>query len=429
MYSVPQSYIDDITVVTDVDGEDTGVVRFNVEVSGSPAAARVLLIDEDGQTVDQADGLQGSFTVPSAHLWQPGAAYLYQLQAELLSEDGSVGDVYQLPVGIRSVSVQGNKFLINNKPFYFTGFGKHEDTPVRGKGFDWSFVVHDYELMKWIGANSFRTSHYPYAEEIVSYADRHGFVIIDETAGVGLNLGVSAGGQSGNPPKTWSGEGSLNNETQAALMSNVRELIARDKNHPSVVMWSLINEPAAEEEGAREFFKPVVDLARELDPTRPLCYASILTTTVESDLIVDLFDVVALNRYFAWYVFVGDLAEAELALRADLRSWQDKVGKPIIMTEYGADTQSGLHTVLGVPWSEEFQSSFLEMYHRVFDEIDAMAGEHVWNFADFQTTSGITRVDGNKKGVFTRDRRPKTAAHTLRTRWTARDSMGWAIEG
>ena len=91
--------------------------------------------------------------------------------------------------------------------------------------------------------------------------------------------------------------------------------------------------------------------------------------------------------------------------------------KPIIFTEYGADTFPGLHDVVPAPWSEEYQSDLLAMFHRVFDRFDAVVGEHVWNFADFATAPGVMRVDGNKKGVFTRERRPKAAAHTLRRRW------------
>jgi beta-glucuronidase len=70
-----------------------------------------------------------------------------------------------------------------------------------------------------------------------------------------------------------------------------------------------------------------------------------------------------------------------------------------------------------VPWTEDYQVAVLEMSHRVFDRVDAVVGEHVWNFADFATSLGVTRVDGNKKGVFTRDRRPKAAARALRRRW------------
>ena len=70
----------------------------------------------------------------------------------------------------------------------------------------------------------------------------------------------------------------------------------------------------------------------------------------------------------------------------------------------------GLHALPAVPWSEEYQVAYLDMNHRVFDRIDAVVGEHVWNFADFTTISGTARVGGNKKGAFTRDRQPKAAA-------------------
>jgi beta-glucuronidase len=134
-------------------------------------------------------------------------------------------------------------------------------------------------------------------------------------------------------------------------------------------------------------------------------------------VLTDLFDVVMLNRYFGWYSTSGDLATAELALAAEIAAWVDKHDKPIIFTEYGADTYPGLHDVVPYPWSEEYQADFLTMYHRVFDRFDAVVGEQIWNFADFATAPGIIRVDGNKKGVFTRERRPKAAAHMLRRRW------------
>ena len=82
---------------------------------------------------------------------------------------------------------------------------------------------------------------------------------------------------------------------------------------------------------------------------------------------------------------------------------------------------AGLHSLHQTPWSEEYQVAYLEMNHRVFDKVPAVVGEHVWNFADFQTSDGVFRADGNKKGAFTRDRQPKLAAHHLRRRW---NSMG-----
>lgn len=81
------------------------------------------------------------------------------------------------------------------------------------------------------------------------------------------------------------------------------------------------------------------------------------------------------------------------------------------------DTYPGLHDVLPKPWTEEYQVELLEISHRLFDRVEAVVGERVWNFADFATGPGIMRDGGNKKGVFTRDRNPKAAAHVLRRRW------------
>lgn len=422
LYCVPQVYIQDVTVVTDISNTSptTGIVDYQVIASTTQSEAqfRLSLIDEEGNLVAQSSGSQNRLLVESAHLWQPGAAYLYQLQVELLGTDGDskVIDTYTVSTGIRSVKISGMQFLLNGKPFYFTGFGKHEDSAIRGKGYDPAYMVHDFELMKWLGANSFRTSHYPYAEEVLDYADRHGIVVIDETAAVGLNLAIVAGIHGTKAPPTFSPE-TINDKTQEAHKKALQELLARDKNHPCVVMWMIANEPASGESGAIEYFEPLVKLTRQLDPSRPICFANMAFNPVHRDLVSDMFDVLCLNRYFGWYKHTGELDMAEEALHEELSAWQDKYGKPIIITEYGADSLAGLHAVMDVPWSEEYQARMLEMCHRVHDRVEAVAGEHVWNFADFQTTSQIFRVDGNKKGIFTRDRRPKAAARVLRERW------------
>lgn len=415
LYSIPQRHITDVTIVTDVE-DTTGLIHYNVQVNdNSTGQVNVSIVDEDGVVVSNSTGTQGTAEIASVQLWQPGAAYLYQVEVSIVGSDDKVLDTYSVAAGVRTVEVKGKEFLINGKPFYFTGFGAHEDSEIRGKGHDQAYMVHDFQLRDWMGANSFRTSHYPYAEEVMDFADRNGIVVIDETPAVGLNIALQ-GGVVGESVSTWDPESGM--KTSAAHRQAIHELISRDKNHASVVLWVIANEPAAHEEGAREYFEPLAKLARELDPTRPIAFANEGSGTPEKDLIADLFDVTCINRYFGWYSFTGDLEAAEIALEEELREWQDKYDRPIIMTEYGADTISGLHSVSAVPFSEEFQVDMLEMYHRVFDRIEAMAGEHVWNFADFQTSIGIRRVDGNKKGVFTRDRKPKAAAHSLKKRWT-----------
>jgi beta-glucuronidase len=90
---------------------------------------------------------------------------------------------------------------------------------------------------------------------------------------------------------------------------------------------------------------------------------------------------------------------------------------PVVLNEYGTETDSHMHKLPSVMWSQEYQQEMLAMNHRVFDSYDFVKGEQIWNFADFQTTEGIMRVDGNKKGIFTRQRQPKSAAFDLKQRW------------
>jgi beta-glucuronidase len=416
LYTTPRSHIDDITVVTRLEGV-TGTVSYHVETAGREfGEVRVALRDAEGAEVARGAGKSGDLTVDGVHPWRPGEGYLYELTVELSGDADAPIDVYELPVGIRTVRVDGTRFLLNDKSFYFTGFGKHEDSPVRGKGHDNAFMVHDFALMEWLGANSFRTSHYPYAEEVLEYADRHGIVVIDETPAVGINSGLAAGAFGAEPFTTFSPE-TVGPATQEAHRQAIRELVARDKNHPCVVLWVITNEPESVTPEARAYFEPLAAEARRLDPSRPIGFANVMGSTPDVDVLTDLFDVVLLNRYYGWYAHAGDLAAAERALDEEVRAWTEAHEKPIIFTEYGADTFAGLHSVTPTPWTEEYQVEVLAMCHRVFDRHDAVVGEQIWNFADFATAPGVLRADGNKKGVFTRERRPKAVAHMLRRRW------------
>lgn len=413
LYSTPRSFVEDITVVTGVsDDLCQGTLRWQVIAKGD---VRVELRDSQQQLVADGEGAEGELTLSSPHLWQPGEGYLYELR--VISEDNGEFDEYPLRVGIRSVTVKGEQFLINHKPFYFTGFGRHEDADLRGKGFDNVLMVHDHALMDWIGANSYRTSHYPYAEEMLDWADEHGIVVINETPAVGINISLGIGFGDCEKPQSLYSDEAVNDDTQRAHLQAIQELIARDKNHPSVVMWSIANEPDTRPEGAREYFEPLAKATRELDPTRPITCVNVMFCDAESDTISDLFDVVCLNRYYGWYLQSGDLEKAEKVLEKELLAWQEKLHRPIIMTEYGVDTLAGLHSMYTEMWSEEYQCAWLDMYHRVFDRVSAVVGEQVWNFADFATSQGILRVGGNRKGIFTRDRKPKSAAFMLQKRW------------
>jgi len=420
LYTTPTTYIRDITVTTEVEGTNARV-GYTIETEGE-AEIQVFLHDESGERVAGGSGASGQLTIDNVQLWQPLHAYLYTCVVELW-KDGQLLDTYEQPFGVRTVEVKDGKFLINGKPFYFKGFGRHEDSHIHGRGFDEALNVKDFNLLKWVGANSFRTSHYPYSEELMRLADREGFVVLDEVPAVGLhlNFGALLGGGT-RTHKTWEELGTKEHHAQV-----IRELVARDKNHPSVVMWSIANEPASEEEGAYEYFQPLVQLARDLDPqNRPVTIVIHMLATPETNTVSDLVDVLALNRYYGWYIQGGQLEVAKARLRAELTGWNRvQQGKPMLFTEYGADTIAGLHDTTPVMFTEEYQVACLQANHEVIDEFPTFIGEQVWNFADFQTSQGIIRVQGNKKGVFTRDREPKMAAHYLRERWKAIPDFGY----
>lgn len=421
IYTTPHDYVEDIVITYNVNNT-SAEVSTAVQTIGDFDQINVSLLDEEGKEVAKAEGAEAVLTIENVHLWEPMNAYHYTARIEGY-KGGDLIDVYEEPFGIRTVAVGENQFLINGKPFYFKGFGKHEDVYINGRGINEAANVMDLNLTKWIGANSFRTAHYPYSEEMMRLADKEGIVVIDETPAVGLfssfDFLLSGSGESRN---TWELM-----DTTAAHEQVLRELVARDKNLACVVLWSIANEPALHEEGAREYFEPLIKLTKELDPqNRPVTIVNIQMSTPDKDLVADLLDVICLNRYYGWYFYTGDLKAGEKGLREELDLWKETYpGKPVMFTEYGADTVPGYHAIDDIPFTEEYQVRYYEMYHKVFDDYEHVIGEQLWNFADFETKVGINRVQGNKKGIFTRAREPKMIAHVLRKRWTSMPDFGY----
>ncbi|CAM4186157.1 beta-glucuronidase [Streptococcus penaeicida] len=411
----PKNHISDIVITSQLsDDLSSADLHIAVETSQAVDSYRFTIMDDDGKILAESES--SDIHLNQIRLWEVLDAYLYTARIETY-KNGQLLDVYEEPFGLRKIAVQNGQFLINNKPVYFKGFGKHEDTFINGRGLNEAANLMDLNLMKEMGANSFRTSHYPYSEEMMRLADRMGILVIDEIPAVGLFQNFTASlDLDGKDNGTWQ-----KMETKEAHQLAIQELVARDKNHPSVVMWVVANEPASHEQGAHEYFEPLVKLYKDLDPQkRPVTLVNILMATPDKDLAMDLVDVICLNRYYGWYVDHGDLKKAAKGLRQELLQWQEKFPeKPIVMTEYGADTLPGLHSSWDIPYTEEFQSAFYEMTHGVFDEIPNLIGEQVWNFADFETNLMILRVQGNHKGLFSRNRQPKQVVKDFRKRWQA----------
>ncbi|XP_070573100.1 beta-glucuronidase-like isoform X2 [Ptychodera flava] len=404
LYTTPRVYIDDITVISDISAS-TGLVNYNIkvggDVDGNDVICQVDLLDKDGKTVSSKKGLQDQLSVSKAHFWWPytmsnDSAYLYTLKVSISS--GGSSDLYRLPVGIRTVKTTNTQILINDKPFYCHGVAKHEDSDFRGKGVDLPLIAKDFNLLKWLGANCFRTSHYPYADEIMDMADRHGIVVIDECPGVGITHLEN-----------------FSNKSLTHHLEVMEELVRRDKNRPSVIMWSVANEPASEFPQARHYFKSVISHTRSVDPSsRPVTF--VCDHGYDSDIATEFCDVICLNSYYGWYSDTGHTEVIQLQLEYNLRQWFKKRNKPIIQTEYGAGSIAGIHLNPDMAFSEDYQVEVLQEHFKIFDKLrkEFLVGEMVWNFADFMTAQGTNRVVGNRKGVFTRQRQPKMAAYILR---------------
>ncbi len=416
----PSNYIDDVSIVTNIEG-DTGIVSYAIDGNLGNYEIKINVLDEGKKVVATATGKEGEIKIEKANLWKVRDAYLYDMQVCLVDGERIV-DEYIQEFGIRTVKIDGTKILINGKEIYLTGFGKHEDSAINGRGYNPVVNKRDFELLEWINANSFRTAHYPYSEEIYQLADRYGVLVIDETPAVGFfdslfNALDASRGKKDNEIKFFERD-STKNILKPYLKEVINELIQRDKNHPSVIMWSLLNEPDTTIEAAVPFFEEVFAYAKEVDPQkRPCTFANIMMAPIGVCKCHHVADVIMLNRYYGWYMQAGyEMSDAFDNFKKELSGW-GKLGKPVVMSEYGADTVAGIHKLPSTQFSEEYQIEYLDMQHEVFDSFEFIKGEQMWNFADFQTVEGFYRVDGNKKGAFTRDRQPKAAAFSLKKRW------------
>ena len=401
--AVPRLGIEDVTVATTIRGAD-GHIAVNVASCAGGLPGCTITVSGHGANASTSGDLAGgagtlSLVVPDAALWSPQSPSLYDLTVELRS-GSTVVDRYSLQIGIRTIEVSGDSLLLNGRPILLKGFGRHEDFPVTGRGFMAPVIIKDYALLSWIGANSFRTTHYPYSEEMMQLADRLGFLVIDETPAVGLYFDESG----------------LDRRLELCRQYT-RDLIARDKNHASVIMWSLANEPSSNSPNAKAFFRNLHDLAKSLDRTRPTTVVNMMGVREEA---FEFVDVVSLNRYYGWYVNGGSIEQAMANLSGEIDAIHAEYPKPVIMTEFGADCLAGSHAQPPEMFTEEYQADVIMRSLEVFSGKEYVAGYHVWNLCDFKTGQGVIRVGGmNLKGVFTRDRKPKLAAHRIRAAWTA----------
>jgi beta-glucuronidase len=395
LYSISETHLDKVRVDTDICGS-TGIVKVDGVVSGDASYVELRINGMVYKAQVNGGIFCTEFEIKNAMLWNVGEPNLYNLDILVYNSSNELVDEYTQRFGIRKIEVKDNKFLVNGKSVYFKGFGKHEDFHIIGKGNCDAVNIRDFELMKWISANSFRTSHYPYSEDMLDLADEYGFLVISETPAVSLNFKFT------------------NDRTLEVHKNALSELIERDYNHPSVVMWSVANEPQSQIECCEKYFKELVDLTKSMDKSRPV---TLVSCFVPDDKAMHLFDVCCINKYPGWYEIPAQIDKAKESMDQMLDEIYKKYKLPIIVTEFGADAVAGFHSLPAEMWTEEYQKDLILGLIDVMRAKDFVIGEHIWNFADFRTAQNYIRVNGNKKGVFTRERQPKMVAHFLKERW------------
>ncbi len=377
-----------------------GSARVWVRVLATGQAKRLrLTVEETGEGVEvsfAAGEMEASIEMKSPRLWGLWQPNLYHLRVDLFDEHSLLIDSYRQLFGVRSVKVEGDRILLNGSPVYLKGFGRHEDAPVIGRGLAEAFNVRDVELLRWIGGNSFRTAHYPHAEEMLNLADRLGVLVISESPAVSMIPSAASAG------------------TLDLHIRSMREFMRRDYNHPSVIAWCLANEPHSHEPESVPYFEQVFAAARQEDSTRP---KMIVMCRFPDEKCHHLCDIVGLNAYPGWYGGGDTLENTQAYFRKFLDEVRAITKKPILMTEFGADAMAGVHSLPASLWTEDYQSDLIQALIDVIREKPYIAGEHLWALADFHTAQNHFRAHGNRKGLFTRDRQPKLAARMLRERW------------
>jgi len=433
LYTIPvKTSISDMVIRTGFQGTD-GSMEVKVKLEGAAAEGQVT-VSGDGKNIRvpvhfSAGTGVALVKISNVRLWSPDDPFLYTVEVSV-KQGGKTVDRYVSQTGVRTITATSKQVLLNGKPIFLKGFGKHEDFPIFGRGTALPVMVMDFSLLKWTGANSFRTSHYPYDEEYMNMADREGILVIDEIPAVGLYF---------------HGDTSALKLRQAQCKQDIEELISRDKNHPSVIMWSVANEPfgsatfqiqssstPAANSGAERGMTclgELIHLAKKKDPTR---LATFVGVQAGPQSWLGLGDVVCINRYYGWYFGNGNIPGAIKSISDELDADYKLTQKPIMLTEFGADATISGHAELPKPGSEEYQRDLIKAYLDVADSKDFVFGMHVWCFADFKTAAATMRPGAmNYKGVFTRDRKPKLAAYYLRSRWNktvGRDSAIWKKE-
>lgn len=343
--------------------------------------------------------IEGKITFPE--LWSPDSPSLYTIVSEIKDlETGEILDQVVNPLGFRWFKMDKQKgFFLNGKHLKLIGVSKHQDYIGLGSAVSNDLLISDLEMIKDMGANCYRSSHYPQDPSVLDACDRLGLLVLDE---IPLVNSITE-----------------SNDFYENSYKVLNEMIIRDYNHPSIFSWGLSNEIGMMGKGRvgsgrgneydlalNRLIHSLDSIAKSLDPGR-LTMQSVhyKTKRYESSRVIRTGDFIGTNLYMGWYIGKPD------SLVTVARAIQSLSGnKPIVISEYGAGADPRLRTEH--PRRYDFTLDYQTLVHKVwlksFLENDFVSASFVWNFADFSSPyRGDAMPFHNSKGLVAADRTPK----------------------
>jgi beta-glucuronidase len=349
-----------------------------VHVLNAPAGTSVSIdVPEAGAKIVVKTDANGSapFRMKAAKLtlWSPESPKLYKVN--LASGDDRLND----DIGFRDIRVEGTRILLNGKAVFLQGVNVHAEAPIRGGRVNTDQDVATlFGYLKDLHANFARLAHYPHDERMERAADREGIMIWSEIP-------------------NWQHISFDKPEVYAKDVAMLREMIRRDRNKASVILWSVSNE-TSNNPARTKFLTDLANEARKLDPTR-LITSAVLgpkpngNERLVNDPLCDALDVIGQNEYIGWYELTPE--------DADKIQWIFPQ-KPVLMSEFGAEAKFGNHGAVNQRWTEEQQVEVFRHQLVMFNKIPQLRGTIPWVLMDFRsTTRNIPKLqDGfNRNGL------------------------------
>jgi len=413
---VPDVFIDSFSLKTPdfSEGQATLEIQAMVNTLAGQNNDQRLELEVDGKKLySGVHRLTGAATrvtfkavLPNPKTWSPESPYLYTARLSL----PEAGDDQYTRFGVRSFKADKYRIFLNGRLFKFMGANHHDDHPDWGPALPPHIIRQDVEILKRMGANGVR-SHYPTDEMFLDYCDEAGLVFFEEI-----------------PAWQYSASQMARPKVQEKMKMQLREMVERDMNHPSVFAWSLGNE-WHEFRKSYDVIKSLVAYARSLDNSR---FITFVTGGAQTGDPSELIDILSTNwAQYQWYdpFTCLDPAEGEKSISLLNQIHERFPDKPVILTEFGgAESQAGWHNWGNVKWSEEYQARNVRDSGRVGLEQEWISGGFVWQFSETRSAPErflAGRLRGwNSKGVVDPYRSPKLAFYSLQELFRAYQARG-----